>query len=113
MSKLAPGSTRPTSANLKGLTQAISLAFDGSDNLYVGNYTGHDDTVLVFSASSDAPIATLAGVSYPQVMAFDGKGNLFVANPGNPQHGTTVSEFRAMTGPAEKVPAASRVPAPH
>ena len=63
-----------------------ALAFDGSGNLYVGNFI--HSTVSRFTPGGTTPSATLTGVESPDALAFDSSGNLYVANG----TGSTVSK---------------------
>jgi autotransporter-associated beta strand protein len=76
-----------TGLNLSGLITPLTMACDGSGDLFVPNPGAN--TVSEFAPGSSTPSTTFTGLGKPTALALDASGNLFVANTGN----NTVSEF--------------------
>ncbi|MGA8533629.1 MAG: hypothetical protein WB615_05935 [Candidatus Tumulicola sp.] len=62
-----------------GINNARALAIDGSQNLYVANYTGND--IAVYAPGRSNPTRYISqGISRPDALAFNESGVLFVSN---------------------------------
>ena len=70
-----------TSFISSGLNRPIALAFDGSGNLYVANYSGNSISKVTVDGTLTSFINS--GLSSPAGLAFDGSGNLYVSNYSN------------------------------
>lgn len=72
-----------------GLAFPGPIAFDGSGELYVGNFLANDVTAYAAGAHGNAaPIHTLTGdltnaINNPEAVAVDSSGNIYVANAGS------------------------------
>ncbi len=70
----AQGSTKVLRTISKGMSGPEALAFDGSGNLYVANYT--NNTVTEYAPGGTYAVRTISqGVSGPRALAFYGSGN--------------------------------------
>ncbi len=89
-----PGSSEPA-RRVSGLYEAVALALDSSNNLYVANCraclpsdvrgrSGTVDSVTVYRAHRTTLMRTITqGIHAPKSLAFDAAGNLYVANGGS------------------------------
>ena len=71
----------------------ISIAIDGSGNVYTANYNNNTVSKVTSGGSVTQAWATLASNASPYGIAIDGSGNVYTANSGN----NTVSKISANT----------------
>jgi sugar lactone lactonase YvrE len=87
----ASGSPSPDVTIAGGTNQAEAVAFDGSGNLWVDDWSGHVyryDAADLGSTGTPAPSVTISAdstpsLAYPIGLAFDASGNLWVSNYGS------------------------------
>jgi len=85
-----PGAVKPSRIITDGIAGPNSIAFDGSDNLYVANQgaysfnycnLGAGSSVTVYAPGGASPTRTITnGIDGPCVLLVDAAGTLYVAN---------------------------------
>lgn len=86
---------------------ALTLALDGSNNLYVdqciscipqmrSTHRGQQDAILVYAPGEKKPLRTITqGVHEPVAIAVDAAGNVYVGNAGSSQQHASITEYAA------------------
>jgi serine/threonine protein kinase, bacterial len=82
LTEYKPGSRKPATIIMKGLTYPVGIAIDQSGNIYVANRIGSSSgNVEVYAPGTKVPFRTITdGVTSPVGIAVDADGTLYVAN---------------------------------
>lgn len=97
MIAVAAGSTHPV---ITGLPTAIGMAFDGQNNLYLGNSNGSTGEIAVYAPGAQQPSYYITnGINVPGDFCALADGTLFVPNGNLSQQGDVLEFAPGGTSP--------------